>query len=200
MPEEPSDFLERDPGLNQPRGVGVAEVVDADVADSCGGEGGAPGAAAPVAEVGDRAVVLEHVAAASGDDRLEEVRAVNAEDSTIVGFAQQLDDSDPRSVARAGGRTLVHSSPAYRTKPLAEAGARTRLRQSLSLRSRKVTVTCTPEALLLELGDYGTVRDPVQRREVRGEVVGMNFPLDPTSPPVIEMVVGEEGGDGVLRR
>lgn len=121
-----------------------------------------------------------------------QVRTTNPSDSAIVGFAQHLDDTDPRSVSRAGGRTIVHSSPLYTTRAAANAGAKTRLRSVLSQRSRVITVVCSPEALLIELGDFGRVYDPKQDREAFGEVAGYSFPLDPTRPPTLDLIVAQE--------
>jgi hypothetical protein len=123
---------------------------------------------------------------------INQVRTVNPEDASIVGYAQLTDDSDPRSVRRAGGRTATHSSPIYTTKALANAGARTELRNGLNRRTRVVNVECTPEALLLELGDFGRFVDPVQRRSVVGEVVGIRVPLSPTRPVAVDVLVSED--------
>lgn len=135
--------------------------------------------------------VIEWGDSRSGDFK-NQVRTTNPDDASIVGFARLTDDSDPRSVNRAGGRTTVHSSPLYTTSAAANTGAATRLRSVLSQRSRLITVVCSPEAYLIELGDFGRVYDPVQDREAFGEVVGYTFPLDPTAPPRLDLIVPQE--------
>lgn len=120
-----------------------------------------------------------YVRAASNDDR-------------FVAYAQLNDDSDPLSVNRAGRSTYSHSSPAYTTKAKAQAGANTILKRLLNRRSRQVTVSCTPDALLLELGDVGWMRDPNQGRAVLGEVSGIRVSFDPTQPVEVDLIVAEE--------
>ena len=125
------------------------------------------------------------------DEFVNYVRAASTDDQ-FVGFAYIADDSDPLSVNRAGPSTFEHKSPAYTTQSEAELGAATTLRRLRGRRSREVTVKCTPEALLLELGDVGWMRDPVQNRAVLGEVSGLDFPNDVTEPITVKLIVAEE--------
>lgn len=123
------------------------------------------------------------------DDFVNRVVA-KSDDDQFVGVAQISDDSNPLSIGRAKPVTYVHSSPLYTSNEAASAGAQTILDRLLN-RSRKVTVTCMPDALLLDLGDVGWMRDPVQGREVFGEVSGMRVQVDPTAPVEVEMIVAE---------
>lgn len=125
------------------------------------------------------------------DEFVNYVRAASTNDE-FVGFASITDDSDPLSVGRAGPSTFEHKSPLYTSIAEAEAGAATVLRRLRGRRSREVTVTCTPEALLLELGDVGWVRDTVQGRAVLGEVSGLVFPNDVTDPVTVSLIVAED--------
>lgn len=113
-------------------------------------------------------------------------------DPTLVAYRSLTDDSNPLSVNRAGGRTTKQSAPIYTTQAMVDAAAVTMLARVSTRRSRNVTVECTPEALLCELGDVGWVRDPVNQRAVFGEVTTMTFPLDPTQPIVLGLIVAEE--------
>lgn len=115
----------------------------------------------------------------------------HSDNKEFNGFAGIFDDSNPLSVSRAGPVTYEHSSPLYTTDASARAGAETVLAR-LQRRSRTVSVKCLPVALLLELGDVGWVRDPVQGRDVFGEVVGLRFPVDPTEPVEVDLLVPEE--------
>lgn len=125
------------------------------------------------------------------DEFVNYVRASSTDDEH-VGFALISDDSDPLSVNRAGPSTFEHKSPLYTSDVAAAAGAATTLRRLRGRRAREVTVRCTPEALLLELGDVGWVRDPVQNRAVLGEVSGLEFPNDVTEPVTVTLIVAEE--------
>ena len=125
------------------------------------------------------------------DEYVNYVRAASTDDE-FVGFAWISDDSDPLSVNRAGPSTFEHKSPLYTSDGEAQAGAETTLRRLRGRRSREVTVQCTPEALLLELGDVGWVRDPVQNRAVLGEVSSLEFPNDVTEPIGVTLIVAEE--------
>ena len=125
------------------------------------------------------------------DEFVNYVRAASTDDE-FVGFALIDDDSDPLSVGRAGPSTFEHKSPLYTSDDEAAAGAETTLRRLRGRRSREVKVTCTPEALLLELGDVGWMRDPVQNRAVLGEVSGLDFPNDVTEPIGVTLIVAEE--------
>jgi len=125
------------------------------------------------------------------DEFVNYVRAASTDDE-YVGFAYIADDSDPLSVNRAGPATFEHKSPAYTSQAEVDAGAQTTLRRLRGRRSREVTVKCTPEALLLELGDVGWMRDPVQNRAVLGEVSRLDFPNDVTEPITVSLIVAEE--------
>jgi len=113
-------------------------------------------------------------------------------DGRHVGFAALDDDSDPRSVNRAGPSTYEHSSPVYTSMLAATEGARTALARLLNRRSRVVTVQVGLQGLLLDLSDVGWVRDPAQGRAVFGEVSGLRVPHDPTAPVEVTLVVAEE--------
>lgn len=126
------------------------------------------------------------------DDFYNQVQVKSSTDAAIVAYSVIDDDSNPLSVNRAGGRTYRHSAPIYTTQASADAGAQTILARVSSRRSRIVTVLCTPEALLLELGDFGWMRDPVQERAALGEVCGITVSLDPTSPIQVQLIVAEE--------
>lgn len=125
------------------------------------------------------------------DDFYNQVQVTSSSDRSIVAYAQIRDDSNPLSVNRAGGRTYKQSSPIYGTIASAQAAANTILARVSTRRSRLVNVECTPEALLLELGDFGWVRDPVSKRAALGEVSGITIPMDPTRPVKVELIVAE---------
>jgi len=55
-----------------------------------------------------------------------------------------------------------------------------------------VTVEVGAQGLLLDLSDFGWVRDPDQGRAVLGEVSGIRVPHDPTSPIQLSLIVAEE--------
>lgn len=114
-------------------------------------------------------------------------------DGKFSAFASLTDDSDPRSVGRAGPSTYEHSSPVYTSQGAAAAGAKTALDRLLNRRARTVTVTLDARALLLDLGDVGWVKDETTGRRVFGEVSRITVPVDPTALPVIELTVAEEG-------
>lgn len=115
----------------------------------------------------------------------------HSDDGEYSAFAALTDDSDPLSVNRAGMASYEHSSPLYTSNAEAQAGANTILARLLGTRSRQVQVECLPEAIVLELGDVGWVRDPVQGRAVLGEVTDLDIPLDPTSPVRLTLTVAE---------
>lgn len=123
-----------------------------------------------------------------------QVLVTSTEDNDISAWAILDDDSSPLSVDRAGGRTYKHSSPVYKTRAAAEAGAKTVLARVSQRKARNVTVTVGPEGLLLDLGDYGRVRDPISEREVLGEVAALSIPLDPTTGISVSLIVAETRG------
>lgn len=122
------------------------------------------------------------------NDFYNQVQVSNPNDAAVVAYAVLDNPSNPRSVPRAGGRTYKQSSPIYLTRDAAQAAAFTILQRVSSKRSNTVEVTCGPEALLLELGDVGWVRDPVRGRAVYGEVVAVTVPLDPTQPVPVTLI------------
>lgn len=113
-------------------------------------------------------------------------------DGVYSAFAVLADDSNPLSVGRAGPSTYEHSSPVYTSRAAAQAGARTILQRLLYRRSRTVTVEVGAQGLLLDLSDFGWVRDPIQGRSVLGEVSGVRIQHDPTLPIQLTLIVAEE--------
>lgn len=126
------------------------------------------------------------------DEFYNQVQVTASSDPTIVAYAQLLDDANPLSVGRAGGRTFKQSSTTITTQVEAQAAADLALTRLLSGRSRQVQVTCTPEALLLELGDFGWFRDPVKDTAVLGEVSAMTIPINPTGVIEVTVIASEE--------
>lgn len=107
-------------------------------------------------------------------------------------YRQITDESDPLAVSRAGGRTYKYSSPVLDTKTALSNAADTVLRRVSTKRSRPVKVLAGPEALLLELGDYGKVTDTRTGRWALGEVFGLTVDLDPTAGVGVDLIVAEE--------
>lgn len=107
-------------------------------------------------------------------------------------FASLEDDSDPRSVGRAGPSTYEHSSPVYVSNAAAQAGARTVLDRLLNRRSRTATVKVGAVGLLLDLSDYGRFTDPATGRTVTGEVSGLRVSNDPTALVEVSLIVAED--------
>lgn len=112
-------------------------------------------------------------------------------DGAFSAFAQLMDDSDPRSVNRAGPSTYEHSSPVYASDDAVRAGAETVLSRLLNRRSRTVTVKLNAAGLLLELSDFGRVTDPATGRTVLGEVSGIRISNDPTQLVEVSLIVAE---------
>lgn len=125
------------------------------------------------------------------NDFVNQVQVTSSNDATIVEYARIDSDADPLSVNRAGGRTFKHSGP-YTSRTAARVDAGVFLRQLSERRARTVSVECTPEALLLELGDVGWVRDSVQGRAVFGEVAALRVPFDVTAPVGVDLIVAVE--------
>lgn len=121
-----------------------------------------------------------------------QVQVRSSSDNDLVAFAQIMDPSDPLSVPRVGGRTYKHSSPIYDSQEAVSAAAVTILARVSTKRSRQVDIVAGPEALLLDLGDFGWFRDPRQDRAVLGEVTSIRVPLDPTAGISLEVTVAEE--------
>ena len=124
------------------------------------------------------------------DDFYNRVRASDP-DGKWVAWAVLDDDSHPLSVDRAGPSDYEHVSPTYTSFGAAQAGAETILERLLNRRSRVVEVKLGLEGLLLELGDVGWVRDPVQNRAVLGEVSRIEVPFDVTAPVGVSLIVAE---------
>ena len=124
--------------------------------------------------------VIEWSEELSGDF-YNQVSVSSSTDPAVTATAVIDDPSDPMSRGRAGGRTYKHSAPIYETVSQAQAGAETTLRRLRSRRSKLVTVTGTPELLLLEPGDFGRFTDPVEGRSILGEVRTIDMPVDPTA-------------------
>lgn len=116
----------------------------------------------------------------------------HSDDNAWSAFASYENDADPRSINRAGPSTYEHSSPAYTSSAAAEEGAATILARLLNRRSKQVVVEVGPAGLLLELGDFGWVRDPDQDRAVLGEVRSLTISHDPTAPIQLTLTVAEE--------
>lgn len=114
----------------------------------------------------------------------------HSDNKEFNGFASITDDSNPLSVNRAKPSTYEHSSSKYTTDIGARIDARAILAR-LQKRSRVVSVECLAEAVLVDLGDVGWVRDPVQGRAVLGEVVGMRVPLNPIDTVGLDLLVPE---------
>lgn len=127
------------------------------------------------------------------NDFYNQVQVTGSNDATVVAYAQIDDDANPLSVGRAGGRTYKHSDSGITTTDQAQAMADLLLRRLSSRRARTMSVECTPEALLLELGDVGWFRDPVHKRAVFGEVTGFTISNDATKPPRVDVYVVEAG-------
>ena len=126
------------------------------------------------------------------DDFYNQVQVKSSNDPSIVAYASISDDSNPLSVNRAGGRTFRQASPIYTTQAQAQAAANTILKRVSSRQARTVQVECTPEALLLELGDVALFQDPVKGKQVLGEVVTLTAPISPTAVIPVGVIVAEE--------
>jgi hypothetical protein len=124
------------------------------------------------------------------DDFYNQVQVSNPNDKDIVAYKVLDEPWNPRSVSNAGGRTYKHSSTIYATVAAAEAATATILQRVSTRRAQQIRVTCTPEALLLELGDVGWFRDPLRGRAVFGEVAALDVPLNPTAPIVVDVIAG----------
>jgi len=114
-------------------------------------------------------------------------------DNRFNGFAALTDDTNPKSVNRAGPSTYEHASPVYVSDAAAQAGANTILDRLLNRRSRTVTVQVGMQGLCLDLGDVGWVRDTLHGRAVMGEVAEKTIRHAPTAPIDVTLIVAEEG-------
>jgi len=126
------------------------------------------------------------------NDFYNQVQATSSNNNQLVAFARITDLSNPLAIGNAGGRTLKYSSPVLDTPQAVQEAAQTILTRVSTRRSRIVTVTAGPEALLLELGDFGWVRDPRTGRAALGEVTSMSVPLSGVEGVEIALIVAEE--------
>lgn len=126
------------------------------------------------------------------NDFINQVQVRSSSNNSLVAFRSITDASNPRSVARAGGRTYKAASPIYETQEAVDAAATTMLARLSAGRSRLISVVCGPEAVLLELGDVGWIRDPRTGRAALGEVAGMEIPLDSLGGVSVSLIVAEE--------
>jgi len=123
---------------------------------------------------------------------INQVQVRSSSNNDLVAFRAITDATNPRSVARAGGRTYKAASPIYETQEAVNTAADTMLARLSAGRSRVVEVECGPEAVLLELGDVGWIRDPRTGRAVLGEVESMEISLDPLDGVHVSLIVAEE--------
>jgi hypothetical protein len=126
------------------------------------------------------------------NDFINQVQVRSSSNNDLVAFRSITDASNPRAVSRAGGRTYKAASPIYETQGAVDAAADTMLARLSSGRSRVIEVVCGPEAILLELGDVGWIRDPRTGRAAMGEVTEMEIPLDPLAGVQVSLIVAEE--------
>jgi hypothetical protein len=126
------------------------------------------------------------------NDFYNQVQAKSSSQNELVAYRQITDPANPLAVSRAGGRTYRYSAPTLDSQAAVNAAAETVLRRVSTKRSRPVTVTAGPEALLLELGDYGKVTDTRTGRWAVGEVFSLDVDLDPTSGVGVQLIVAEE--------
>ena len=126
------------------------------------------------------------------NDFYNAVQVRSTSNNDIVAFKQLSDMSHPLAVGRAGRRTYKHAAPIYETVGQAAEAAETFLARLVNRRSRLVTVECTPEALLLDVGDLPLVTDVRTGRSVLGEVSDITYPLNPTDSVSVTLTVAEE--------
>lgn len=129
---------------------------------------------------------------AMSNDFYNQVQVKSSNNNDLVAFKAIEDVSNPLHPSIAGGRTYKQSSPIYQTQAAVEAAAVTILARVSTRRSRVVDVVCGPEAMLLEVGDFGWFRDPRTKRSALGEVTSMSIPLDPTAGVSVSVIVAEE--------
>lgn len=103
--------------------------------------------------------------------------------------------NDPANPIRVNGplgrRTYEHSSPLIETQSQADADAATTLRRVSARQAKTVTITCLPRPDI-ELGDFGKAIDRAARRTFLGEVLEMEFSLDPAADMTVTLIVAEE--------
>lgn len=125
------------------------------------------------------------------NDFHNQVQVTSSNNNDLVAVARITDLANPLAVGRAGGRTFKHSSPVYTTQAAVDAAAQTILARVSTRRSRVVNVVCGPEAVLLELGDFGWVRDPRTGRAALGEVAALDVPLSGMEGVKVTLIVSE---------
>jgi len=114
-----------------------------------------------------------------------------SQDPTILAVAEITDPHDPLSVTSPlGRRTYKHQDPLVTTQAAAVATATTMLARLSTRQARAAKVKCLPRPDI-ELGDFGTVVDPISGREIDGEVTDMSFSLDPTAAMTMTLIVSE---------
>ena len=126
------------------------------------------------------------------NDYFNQVQVKSSNNNDLVAFRSISDPSNPLHPSIAGGRTYKHSAPIYQTQAAVNAAAETILARVSTRRSRVVDVVCGPEAMLLELGDFGWFRDPRTKRAALGEIASMSIPLDLTAGVPVSVIVSEE--------
>lgn len=125
------------------------------------------------------------------DDFVNDVHTYSP-DGKYSAFAQITDPSNELSIDNAGPVTYEHSSPAYTSNAECQAGADTALARLSRRRTAVVEATIDPRGMLLDLGDFGWLRDPVQGRAALGEVSRITIPNDPTGAVRVQLIVAEE--------
>jgi len=125
------------------------------------------------------------------DDFINDVHTYSP-DGKYSAFAQITDPSNELSIDNAGPVTYEHSSPAYTSNVACQAGADTILARLSRRRTAVVEAQIDPRGILLDLGDFGWLRDPVQGRAALGEVSRITIPNDPTGAVRVQLIVAEE--------
>ncbi|ANJ26826.1 hypothetical protein [Agromyces aureus] len=126
------------------------------------------------------------------NDFYNQVQVRSTVNNDLVAYSSITDMSNPLAVGRAGGRTYKTAAPIYDTQAAVNAAAVTYRDRLANRRSRTVDVVCTTEALLLDVGDFGLVKDTLTGRQVLGEVTSIRYPLNPAEPIPLTLTVSEE--------
>lgn len=109
------------------------------------------------------------------------VAVTNASDSSILGYAEITNPTDPLSVTRWGRRRVkTIENPLATTQAAANASAQTYLARYSTINTQTVTVECPPR-WDLELGDMVLVIDPITCENLVGAITGIQGKLDPTA-------------------
>ena len=125
------------------------------------------------------------------NDLYNSVVATNPDDPTILGVAEITEEGNPLSVnGPLGKRTYHYSTPLATTQSALTSSAQKILARVSTRQSREAVVTCLPRPDI-ELGDYGSVTDPITGRTIKGEVSGMEFSLNPTAAMTLTLIVAE---------